>query len=240
MSNTWLRLYSEFASDPKVQMMSEIMQRRFIMLLCFRCNGLVTLQDEEVTFLLRISNEDWQETRRLFIARGFLDEMNNLVNWDKRQYRSDSSAERVRKHRNNMKQKDVTKCNVTVTPQNRYRTDTDIERERARAKNKIKLEDLSLDHISDWLAKKRGEGKYLQHDEHFILEYFKSYCTSKNKTYSDYPAALRNAFEWESCKQKLNGGQHGRTEPKSQIQRAIEATERARLAREHRSASETG
>lgn len=125
MTNPWFRLYAEFATDPKVQMMSEVMQRRFIMLLCARCNGNVTLQDEEVTFLLRISNEEWQETKRVFIAKNFIDEANNLLHWDKRQFRSDSSRERVSRHRENKKQE----CNVTVTPPEQNRTDTDKKKE---------------------------------------------------------------------------------------------------------------
>lgn len=125
MANPWFRLYAEFASDPKVHMLSESMQRRLLMLFCFRCNGHVTLQDEEVTFMLRVTVGEWEETKRLFVAKGFIDETNTVLNWDKRQFRGDSSAERVRKHREAKKQSsvtDATKCNVTVTP-----PDTDAE-----------------------------------------------------------------------------------------------------------------
>ena len=67
---------------------------------------------------------------------------------------------------------------------------------------KISLEVLSVDHISVWLMKKRSEGKYINHDEHFILEKFKDYCLSKGKKYHDYAAAYRNAFNWDSCQPK--------------------------------------
>ena len=47
-SQQWFRFYAEFATDPKVQMLSEQDQRRFIMLLCLRCsNGDVTLHASE-------------------------------------------------------------------------------------------------------------------------------------------------------------------------------------------------
>ena len=39
MANPWLRMYAEFAHDPKVQMMLEVMQRRYIMLMCMRCSN---------------------------------------------------------------------------------------------------------------------------------------------------------------------------------------------------------
>ena len=45
MANSWLRLYHEWDSDPKIQSMSEAMQRRFIMLLCSKCRG-ETLQKQ--------------------------------------------------------------------------------------------------------------------------------------------------------------------------------------------------
>lgn len=71
---------------------------------------------------------------------------------------------------------------------------------------KISLNELTVDHIADWLARKRSEGRYLQHDEYFILDYFKNYCTSKGKKYDDYTAAYRNAFEWDSCQPKERRG----------------------------------
>ncbi len=119
MANAWFRLYAEFAHDPKVQMMSESLQRRYIMLLCVRCNGDVTLQDEEVTFLLRISNDEWQETKAVFMSKNLIDERNLPTAWDKRQFASDSSAPRVAKHREKKKEE----CNVTVTPPEQNRTE---------------------------------------------------------------------------------------------------------------------
>lgn len=108
MANQWFRLYSEFATDPKIQMMDEAMQRRFIMLLCIRCsNGDVTLHetytDVSVTFQLRISPEEWLKTKQLFIQKGLIDEENRVLNWDKRQFVSDSSRDRVARHRANKK-----------------------------------------------------------------------------------------------------------------------------------------
>ncbi len=132
MSNPWFRMYAEFATDPKVQMMSEVNQRRLTMLLCFRCNSDVTLHDDEVTFLLRVTNEEWQVTKALFIEKGFIDKDNNLLNWDKRQFTSDSSKNRVAAYRERKKQHGnndvtlhVTKSNAIDTEQIQNRTDTE-------------------------------------------------------------------------------------------------------------------
>src|SRR5574340_963337 len=104
MTNPWFRFYSEFSHDPKVQMMTEAMQRRYIMVMCLRCsNDLVTLHETEIAFHLRITDAELAETKALFIAKGFIDDQWNLLNWDKRQFKSDSSAERVSRHRANKK-----------------------------------------------------------------------------------------------------------------------------------------
>lgn len=122
----WFRLYAEFAHDPKVQMLSETDQRRYIMLLCLRCgNGDVTLHETEVAFQLRISNEEWGATKARLMEKNLIDEDSKPIAWDKRQYASDSSAERVAKHREKLKQQ----CNVTVTPPE---TETETEKERGK------------------------------------------------------------------------------------------------------------
>ena len=119
----WFRMYAEFATDPKVQMLPEVEQRRFVMLLCLRCgNGDVTLQDSEVAFQLRVSSEEWADTKAVLMAKNLIDESSKPVAWDKRQYASDSSAARVAKHRANKKRS----CNVTVTPPE---TETETETE---------------------------------------------------------------------------------------------------------------
>ena len=134
MSNPWFRMYSEFSHDPKVQMLSEAMQRRYIMLMCLRCsNALVTLHETEIAFHLRISNEDMAETKALFITKGFIDAKWNLLNWEKRQFASDTSKSRVAKHRALQKEKQTEAGNDDVTLQdqlgNALDTDTDTDTE---------------------------------------------------------------------------------------------------------------
>jgi hypothetical protein len=98
--NSWFRMYSEFADDPKVQKMSEAMQRRLVMLFCERsCDVLVTLSDADLAFHWRISDEELAKTKALFMDKGFIDEYWNVLNWNKRQFISDSSTGRTRKYR---------------------------------------------------------------------------------------------------------------------------------------------
>lgn len=132
MPNPWFRLHSEFAKDPKVQSMSESFQRRLIMLFCLKCSEEYdSLTDEEIAFALHLDVETLHETFQVFQEKGFLDKNNQILNWDKRQYKSDSSTDRVKEHRRKKKENqevDETKqdCNVTVTP-SESDTDTDTE-----------------------------------------------------------------------------------------------------------------
>jgi hypothetical protein len=111
-------MYSEFATDPKVQMLSEAMQRRLMMLFCLRCsNNLVTLHETEIAFQLRITDEQLAETKALFISKKFIDKSWNVLNWEKRQFASDSSKNRVAKHRALLKEKHEAPSNADVTLQ---------------------------------------------------------------------------------------------------------------------------
>ncbi len=105
----WFRLYAEFATDPKVQMLPEAMQRRLVMLMCLQCsNGIETFheteRDSSIAFALRISDAELAITKELFMRKEFINSDWTLRNWDKRQYASDSSTARVRRHREKSKQ----------------------------------------------------------------------------------------------------------------------------------------
>ncbi len=141
MSNQWFRMYAEFSSDPKVQSMSEAMQRRLVMLFCLHASGdFEKLTREEIAFALRNDDVTLHETLQLFHQKGFCDENGNLKNWNKRQYKSDSSVDRVKKYRDNKKKyEEKTDGNKNVTTMKRYSnadvtppdteadTDTEIE-----------------------------------------------------------------------------------------------------------------
>ena len=139
MSNPWFRMYSEFAHDPKVQMLPEVMQRRYVMLMCMRCsNALVTLQADEIAFHLRIDAAQLDETKALFLAKGFINEAWELLNWEKRQFSSDTSAQRVAKHRAAKKAAEDAARNGHVTlPQRKSNAlDTDTDTDTDTEKNK--------------------------------------------------------------------------------------------------------
>lgn len=160
MSNPWFRMYSEFSHDPKVQTMSEAMQRRYCMIMCMRCsNDLVTLHETEIAFYLRISDQDLAETKALFIKKGFVDSEWNLLNWEKRQFSSDTSNARVAKHRALQKEKQDKEGNGDVTLPKREsngleqnRTDTEHKK-----KPSLSVPDCPHEKILDAYAEKLPE-----------------------------------------------------------------------------------
>ena len=142
----WFRLYCEFAFDPKIQALHETLQRRFIMLLCLKCNGdLVAITDEELCFALRIPEKDLEDTKSIFIKKGFVDENWDIIHWDKRQYKSDNSTERSRLYRERKKKKSDNNGNATLPqrpatvaatpPDTDTDTDTDTEKKKLFVEN---------------------------------------------------------------------------------------------------------
>lgn len=142
----WFRFYHEFMDDPKIAMMSDSDQLLWVKALCLASDnennrGVITLSDEEICWKLRITVESWRHAIDKFRAKGMIEHCDGgykITNWDKRQYKSDSSAERVAKHRRkslkrprgnskttqpkSVETEQSQRCNVTVTP-----SDTDSE-----------------------------------------------------------------------------------------------------------------
>jgi hypothetical protein len=104
------------------------MQRRYVMLLCLRCSEILeTLHETEIAFQLRLSTDELEQTKQLFISKNFIDKHWNLLNWDKRQFVSDSSTMRVAKHRSKKKQVSNADETLQKRPSNAIDTDTDTE-----------------------------------------------------------------------------------------------------------------
>ena len=127
MANPWFRLYHEFSTDSGVQMLSEVDQRRYLMILCARCrNGDKPLHDETAAFEMRISREDWEKTKANLIKTGLIDSSSKPTGWDKRQYVSDLSTSRSTKCR--AKKKLQRARNVAATaPDTDTETETDTD-----------------------------------------------------------------------------------------------------------------
>jgi hypothetical protein len=193
MANPWFRLYSEFAHDPKVQMLPEAMQRRYVMLMCLRCSEtLETLHETEIAFQLRLSEAELIETKQLFVSKNFIDKQWNLINWDKRQFVSDSSTMRVAKHRQKKKQASNSDETLQKRPSNAIDTDTDTDkRQNNRKLGKRLANDWFLPNEWEyWANKERPDLNAAQ-----VADQFKDYWIAQpgqKGTKLDWEATWRN------------------------------------------------
>jgi len=137
----WFRMYAEAVDDPKLRLLAFEDRWHFVAILCCKCQGLLDDQDDEmmrrmVAVKLGLDMRELGEVVRRLSQVGLIDE-NSLqpIAWDDRQFRSDTSAERVKAYRKRQKKqsdKEVKReCNVTVTVQDTD-TDTDTDTEKSK------------------------------------------------------------------------------------------------------------
>ena len=117
----WFRLHSKILNDPRVQSLDGDEFKMYINLLCHaneRAEGGNLGNVSEICFALRETETAFQkrfialQERELCVTDG---ETFHIPQWSKKQYKTDTSTERVRKHRKRSR-------NVTVTA-----PDTDTE-----------------------------------------------------------------------------------------------------------------
>lgn len=142
----WFRLYSEFLTDPVIRLLSFEDQRHFIAVLCMKASGVLdkdycsgALRNDVISQLVGLSaltpNGENDSALELAKARlrkvGLIDEAWQPVNWDKRQYRSDSqdptNAIRQQKHREKLKAEMAVSNARYVTEVTALDTDTDTD-----------------------------------------------------------------------------------------------------------------
>jgi len=123
----WFRFYGEALNDPKVQTLEPSVFKIWVNCLCLACNlqskdgNIGTIDD--VSFALRETVSTVTSAFHALEERGLIETKNETFHipaWRKRQYKSDSSTERVRRHRKRY-------SNVTVTAPD---TDTDTDTEK--------------------------------------------------------------------------------------------------------------
>lgn len=152
MSNQWIRLYREALHDPKIVTLSDRQHRAwFNMLLMADDDGyLPHLRD--IICHLRATSSDAVQLLNELVECGLVDVIRDVAKggaaprfrmhgWEARQYRSDNSTERVKKHRAKTRNANETfqkrAADVAVTPpepETDTETDSEPEQTRERAK----------------------------------------------------------------------------------------------------------
>lgn len=105
----WFRMYTDFLNDPKMIALAFEDQRHFIGILALKSDGALDqnctpdLLDRIVAQRLWIDHAIIRDVKKRLVAAGLIDEAWNPLAWERRQMRSDSSAERTRKYREKLK-----------------------------------------------------------------------------------------------------------------------------------------
>lgn len=163
----WFRLYSEFLTDPIVRLLAFEDQRHFIAALCMKSMGVLDkqyarpeLRTRVISSLVGLSDvTSGTDKSQLDAARdrlrdiGLIDEGWQPINWNKRQFQSDSSAERTRKWR--LKRHG----DVTVTRQSRAETEQIQNRTEQRKSPPVFLDGLDRDAFQRFTEYRKQIGK---------------------------------------------------------------------------------
>lgn len=110
----WFRAYDDALDDPKVQRLPDNLFRAWFNLMCVTSkNGGKPFSLDEIAFRLRVTEAKAKIIADALVKAGLLDGTIGLYvshNWDKRQFKSDTSNDRVKRFRDRDKKQG---CNVT-------------------------------------------------------------------------------------------------------------------------------
>jgi hypothetical protein len=114
MSGRWFRFYEGALDDPKVQQLPARLFKAWVNILCVASKAAGVLPDcAKLAFSLRETEKSTDEIVAKLAAAGLLDITESGPtphNWNGRQYQSDVSNERVKRHRERRRNAE---CNVT-------------------------------------------------------------------------------------------------------------------------------
>lgn len=134
----WFRFYDAVLDDPKVQKLDPKLFKAWVNLLCLASRNDGRLPAEpDIAFAIRCTETEAARTIAALVGCGLIDAIDDGYephNWNERQFKSDGSAERVRRFRK--RHGNVTgngECNVTGTADG---TGPDTEQNRADSEQK--------------------------------------------------------------------------------------------------------
>lgn len=120
MGMPWFRFYHEFVGDPVVQSLAFEDQRHFVMVLCLKASGFLDkpfpskeVRHRMICHALGLDPVAGAEALRRISEPGIVGQDWQPTNWDKRQFRSDVSTDRVKEFRARQKEEESRKIQTT-------------------------------------------------------------------------------------------------------------------------------
>lgn len=127
----WFRFYEGVVDDPKVQRLPATLFKFWVNAMCLASrNGDAYPSTQDMAFSLRMSEKQVDANMAALADAGLVDEVDGKStphNWSGRQFKSDVSNDRVKRHRQRNRNGDVT---ADVTPPEQSRADTESEQNR--------------------------------------------------------------------------------------------------------------
>lgn len=194
----WFRLYNDIVDDDKIAQIDPKTFKIFVFLMSICSqndsqNGI--LPDKKfLSWRMRISEKKLETALHELEGAGIVNRADGaivLVNWHKRQFKSDNVTERVARYRNAKKSENVTlRETLNVSPQNRIeqtRTNTEKNKERPRKT----FQKPSLDEIRTYIQEK----KFTVNPEAFLAKYESNGWMVGKNPMKDWRATIRY---WQS------------------------------------------
>lgn len=142
----WFRVYEDMVNDPKVQRLPAETFKGLINLWCIAsANGGKLPPMSHIAFMLRMNDADACQLIVDLDEAGFLDTHEDYTcphNWDVRQFKSDVSTERVKRHRN--AKRNVSQTLQETPPETDTETDTEVATQPV-ASRKIEIDRLEAE-----------------------------------------------------------------------------------------------
>ena len=162
----WLRLYTDTVDNEKIRLLAFEDRWHYIAILCCMQQGILKENDNllirKLSVKLGLQLREVEEVKRRLIEVNLIDENFIPSGWNKHQFKSDLSTDRVRKYRESKakQERNVSetlqkrKCNVIDTD-----TDTDTDTEQTKTKNRtdkkiISFIKPSIQEITDYIKEK--------------------------------------------------------------------------------------
>jgi len=203
----WFRLYDDVLNDPKVQRLSGESFKFWINMLCIASkNGGVLPSIEDMAFALRVSNDVCTSLIDELKTCGLIDGSKRLVphGWEKRQYKSDTSTDRVKRFRE--RSRNVTETVSETAPDTDTETDTETDKNQKKIPKKRDRSAGSAEFENFWLvyprkinravALKAFEKATRKTEADLIITAVRGYKFADDEQFIPHPATWLNQERW--------------------------------------------
>ena len=203
----WFRLYDDVLNDPKVQRLSGESFKFWINMLCIASkNGGVLPSIEDMAFALRVSNDVCTSLIDELKTCGLIDGSKRLVphGWEKRQYKSDTSTDRVKRFRE--RSRNVTETVSETAPDTDTETDTETDKNQKKIPKKRDRSAGSAEFENFWLvyprkinravALKAFEKATRKTEADLIISAVRGYKFADDEQFIPHPATWLNQERW--------------------------------------------